>query len=66
MGARQNLEKKIEQKRLEILELEAKLREMQAFIQGMQEALKVLPRDVVAGTPAQTLRAGSDMANARD
>jgi len=66
VGVRQNLEKKIEQKRLEIVELEAKLREMHAFIQGMQEALKVLPRDAVAGAPAQSLRAGSDMANARD
>lgn len=67
MGIRQNLEKKIEIKRLEIVELEVKLREAQAFLSGMQEALKVLPREAVDGALAvQTLRAGSDMAKARD
>jgi hypothetical protein len=66
MGLRQNLEKKIEAKRLEIVELEAKLRETQAFMMGMQETLKMLPREVVSGQPTQTLRPGSDMANTRD
>lgn len=66
MGARQNLERRIEAKRLEVVELEAKLRETQAFLQGMQEALKVLPREATAGVAAQTLRPGSDMAKVRD
>jgi hypothetical protein len=66
MGVRQNLEKKIEIKRQEVVELEVKLRETQAFLSGMQEALKVLPREAVVGAVAQTLRAGSDLANARD
>lgn len=66
MGIRQNLERKIEAKRLEIAELEVKLRETQAFLLGMQEALKGLPRENAAGAPQQSLRAGSDMAKTRD
>lgn len=66
MGARQNLERKIEIKRLEIIELETKIRETQAFISGMQEAVKMLPREAPAGAATQSLRPGSDMANTRD
>jgi len=65
MGVRAQLERKIENKRLEILEYESKLREATAFLHGLQEALKVLPRE---GGPSsvQILRPGSDMAKARD
>jgi hypothetical protein len=66
MGVRQSLEKKIEAKRSEVLELEAKLREAQAFLLGMQEVLKMLPRENIAGVVTQSLRPGSDMANTRD
>ncbi len=59
------LERKIDIKKQEIAETEAKLRELQAFIQGLQEALKVLPRDGSVDTD-RALREGSNMAKARD
>ncbi len=69
MSIRSQLEKKIENKKLEIAGLEAKLREANAFLQGLQEAFKVLPREgkeVGERFSEQTLRPGSNMAKARD
>jgi hypothetical protein len=67
MSLRTQLEKKIENKRQEIGELETKLREANAFLQGLQEALKILPKDgsEERGTE-QNLRPGSHVAKARD
>lgn len=67
MSIRSQLEKKIENKRQEIGELEAKLREANAFLQGLQEAMKVLPREgVEEKEPDLILRSGSNMARTRD
>jgi hypothetical protein len=69
MSIRSQIEKKIENKRQEIVELEAKLREANAFLQGLQEAMKVLPREGKEEderSPEQILRAGSNVAKARD
>lgn len=66
MGAKSALERKIENKRQEIQELEAKIREATAFLQGMQEAAKLLPRETVAGSSPQMLRPGSEMARTQE
>ena len=76
MSARSQLEKKIDNKKQEIMELEselreanAKLREANAFLLGLQEALRFLPKeekDSDERAPEQILRAGSSMAKARD
>jgi hypothetical protein len=67
MGVREQLEKKIENKRLEIQEYETKIREANAFLQGLQEAIRMLPRDTGSNvSTAQNLRPGSDMAKVRD
>jgi hypothetical protein len=68
MSIRSQVEKKIDNKKLEIVELEAKLREAGAFLQGLQEALKVLPKDDTANDrdADSILRPGSNMAKARD
>jgi hypothetical protein len=68
MNIRPQLEKKIENKRQEIADLEGKLREASAFLQGLQEALRMLPKEGNGEEkpPDQVLRAGSNMAKARD
>lgn len=69
MSIRSQLEKKIENKKQEIAESEAKLREANAFLQGLQEALKILPREEreeEERSPEQILRPGSNMAKAKD
>jgi len=67
MSIRTILDKKIENKTKEINELEAKLREEKAFLQGMLEALKSIPRETTEqGQGERTLRPGSNMARARD
>ena len=68
MQVRTQIEKKIAAKTLEIVEIEGQLREAKAYIAGMQEALKLIPRDnsevVLEKSPEQSLRYGSDMAKA--
>lgn len=64
MNGRLQIERKIESKRQEIAELDNKLRESQAFLQGLQEALKVISRDSSEGEIS--LREGSNVAKARD
>lgn len=67
MSIRSQLEKKIENKRLEIVEIEARLREEKGFLQGLQEALKVLPKEGAEERKSeQLLRPGSNMAKARE
>ena len=52
-------------KKEEIVETEAKTPELQAFLQGLQEALNVLPKDSSVDTD-RTSREGSNMAIARE
>ena len=68
MNIRPQLEKKIESKKQEILELDVKLREANAFLLGLQEALRMLPREGNGNerVPNQILRPSSNMAKARD
>ena len=58
--------KRIEKKEQEARELEIRLREARAYILGMQEAVKLLPRAGDDGATKVALRPGSDVAKVRD
>jgi len=59
MGMREKLEDKINRKQQEILEFQAKIREAQAYIQALQDAAKLLPREEARhGTGEAALRPG--------
>jgi len=60
------LERKIDAARQEIARIEAELIEKKAFVQGLQEALKLFPKGSTESKAETVLRQGSDMAKARD
>ncbi len=61
------LEKMIESCREEITRMEIDVTSKKAFLQGLQEAFKIYPKDGMSDTPTETiLRHGSDMAKARN
>lgn len=66
MGAREEVVKKIARKQQEIAELELQIREGRAFIQGMEEVLKLLPKETIVLDPEQILRPGTAIYNARE
>ena len=65
---RDELQKRIERKQQEIRELEKQLAAAHAYIEAMQDSLKLLPKDAgsSAAVPEQTLRPGSGVAKARE
>ncbi len=69
MGIKNQLEKKIALKSQEIADLDNKIREARAYIQAMQEVLRMMPKDdgeeKQEKTADQILRSGSDMAKVR-
>lgn len=71
MGARDELMRRIERKEAELKQIEqeaqAKVREGRAYIQALQEALRLLPREGKVGrTSERALRPNSMLAKARD
>jgi len=66
MKPRDEIQKRIERKQQEILELEMQIREAKAYIQALQETVKMLPKDSEQLNPDQVLRPGSGVAKARD
>lgn len=66
ISVRAQIEKRIENKQQEIIALDQTIRRNRAFIAGLQEALKLLPRDDGDRSPNQLLRAGSVMAKVRE
>jgi hypothetical protein len=67
MGARSQVEKKIQAKQLEIADFESQIAKAEAYIQAMQEVLRLLPReDGDAVTSEQLPRHGSAMAKTRE
>jgi hypothetical protein len=65
MGARSEIEKKIDKKNQEIAGLENQIKEAKSYILGLQDALRVLPKEAAsAATENRKLRAGSDVAKA--
>lgn len=65
MNIRNQLEKKIEANEKEIDSLKSELIRKESFLQGLREALRMLPRPD-GETAAQILRPGSDMAKTRE
>jgi hypothetical protein len=64
MGARENIQKLIDKKTQEMRDLDVKQREIMAYIQALQDSLKVLPRE--AGSEQPELRPHSALARTRD
>lgn len=62
MGVRENFQKRIDAKRAENAEFEARIRENKAYIQALEDALRLLPRtaDMVVAKPP--FRGGSLLA----
>jgi hypothetical protein len=64
MEVRKRLERLADKKRAEISALERQLIEAKAFLQGIEESIRALPRDNVPA--GKLLRPGSKMARTRD
>jgi hypothetical protein len=63
MRLRHDLVKRADRKRAEIAELEMKLREARAYLQSLEDTLKMLPREMPTDAAAPiALRAGSMLA----
>ena len=65
MGIRENLQKLVSKKLEEISALELQVKEAKAYIQGLQDSIKLLPRDA-SSAAEYTLREGSALARTRD
>lgn len=68
MKARKDIEKRIDKEQQKITELQSQIERSESFIQGLREALKMLPRDedTKPRKGKGLLRPGSDMAKIRD
>lgn len=69
MSDRRRIEERIRKKEAEIQGLDAQIREARAYIQALQDVLKILPRDSAISHTAQAsaaLRPGSSVALARE
>jgi hypothetical protein len=67
MGLRENFQKLIDKKQQEIHGLEMQMREGAAYIQALQDSMKLLPRDSEARSESEhVLREGSTLSKARD
>lgn len=64
MGAKESLQRLIDKKQAEIVDLEIRVREGKAYIQALQDSMKILPRD--AGEEQPELRPNSALARTRD
>lgn len=58
--------KRIERKQQEAREFELKIREANAYIQGLQDTLRLLPKDSDELQQEVVLRVGSDLSKARE
>jgi hypothetical protein len=66
MNLRSELLKRVEKKQSEIREHEDRIREANAYLQGLQDTLKLIPKDEEFGDQEVALRHGSNIAKARD
>ena len=66
MAIRRDIQRKIDKKRQEIADLEAQTNAAKSYIQAMEDALKLLPREGAnEGGATKFLRPGSNLAKAR-
>jgi TolA-binding protein len=63
MQIKRELERRIEKKQQEIAELKQQLGNAETYLEALQDTLKLLPKE---GDKEIVLRAGSDLARARD
>jgi hypothetical protein len=67
MGLRGNFQKMIDKKQQEIRNLEIQLHEANAYIQALQDSMKLLPKDAETESESEhELREGSALAKTRD
>jgi hypothetical protein len=66
MSLREELQKRIEKKQAEIRDYNDRIREANAYLQGLQDTLKLIPKEDEFGSQEVTLRHGSNIAKARD
>jgi hypothetical protein len=66
MNQQKKIMARIRRKETEIQDLEMQIREARAYVQAMQDVLKMLPRTGGASGGAEILRAGSAASRARD
>ena len=67
MGLRENFQKLIDKKQQEIRALEMQVREASAYIQALQDSMKLLPRNPEPTSESEhILREGSTLAKTRD
>jgi hypothetical protein len=62
MGARESLQKLLDRKQAEITRLEQEIRDAKVYIQGVQDAFRLLPKEDQKPAPQPTLRPGTAMA----
>lgn len=65
-AARDELQKRVERKKNEIVSLEAQIRDARVYIQAMEDAIKLLPRELDEAAIDTALRPGSNVAKARE
>lgn len=65
MRAREQIQKRIDQKKLALGELRAKLRDAETYIQALQETILLLPKEPDGTPPENVLRKGSLVSKAR-
>jgi hypothetical protein len=65
MGLRENFQKLVNKKQQEVTELELRIREAKAYIQGLEDSMKLLPRDANIAVE-HILRPDSSLAKTRD
>ena len=66
MGVRENFQKLKAKKEAEIRELELRIREAHAYVQALDDSMKLLPRETTAETENAALRPDSLLAKARE
>ena len=69
MNARNDIEKRIEKERQKISDLKTEISRIESFILGLQEALKIIPKDGETKSSRMrrgTIRAGSEIAKIQE
>src|SRR5947209_4024296 len=68
MAIPSELKKRLEKKQEELIELEGQVRETRAYIQALQDTIKMYPKEEqdIVQVPESNIRSGSLVAKARD
>jgi len=68
MAFREELQKKIEKRRVEIADMESRLAQAKSYLQALEDTLRMAPKepDTVAARPNTVLRHGTDLARTQE